>query len=155
MLSPSNENRKQRRSLIQFPLRKQLLGYQIAAVISCLIQRYILHTTSISKIAHRHGVFEVKRATHSTRPTLLNSAVGRSRHRDAPGSVDGPEARTKQENRLTLCTSLLSKIQNVYAVTCYSSRKNLHASRSVKNPANHLMDVAGYDTLEAWSSPGI
>ena len=24
-----------------------------------------------------------------------------------------------------------------------------------ENPANHLMDVAGYDTLEAWSSPGI
>ena len=104
LLLRSNENGPKRRSLIQFPLPKQLPGYKI--VPDFYRFRYTYYTASI----HPYGVFEVKRATHGTRPTLFNSEVGRSRHRHAPGSVDRPESQRKRENRLTSHASLLPKL---------------------------------------------
>ena len=48
----------------------------------------------------------IKRATHITTITLLNSAGARSQHRCTPGSAGGPESVPTRESRMILYIDL-------------------------------------------------
>ena len=93
-------------------------------------------TITVQLASHPYGVFvfEIKPATHKTRPKLPNSAVDRSRHRHTPGSGNGPESRTKRVKQiLTLYASSLPNYLPGICRNRFCSSKNLHASKSVRN----------------------